>query len=65
MDDTHTFVGLVFVIIVLAITVIPFFRIFQRTGRSGWWALLMVIPLINLVVLWIIAFARWPAVDRP
>jgi uncharacterized membrane protein YhaH (DUF805 family) len=62
--DTNAFVSVVIFIIIIAITVIPFFRIFQRTGRSGWWALLILIPIANIAVIWFIAFARWPAVDR-
>jgi uncharacterized membrane protein YraQ (UPF0718 family) len=59
-----TFVGVVFCIVVAAIAVIPFFQIFRRTGHSGWWAFLILVPIVNIVVIWIIAFARWPAVDR-
>ena len=61
--DTDALVSFVIVIIFGAVLIYPFFRIFQRTGISGWWALLMLIPLLNIAVLWIFAFARWPALD--
>jgi uncharacterized membrane protein YhaH (DUF805 family) len=45
------------------ILVIPFVRILQRAGRSGWWVLLLLIPGIGWLVLpWVIAFMRW---ERP
>lgn len=43
------------------VIVVPFWKIFSRAGFSGWLSLLMLVPLINLVVLYVIAFANWPA----
>jgi hypothetical protein len=44
-----------------AITVVPTFFVVRRTGMSPWWGLLLIIPLVGFVILlWIIAFARWP-----
>ena len=59
--DTDTFLGFVIIAVLVAITLVPFVRIFQKAGRTGWWA---VIPIINIVVLWIFAFSQWPALDR-
>lgn len=52
--------GVGIVVIVAAILVPPFVLIFRRTGRSGWWGLLVLVPLANIVVLWAIALMRWP-----
>lgn len=38
----------------------PIARILRRLGLAGWWALLAIVPLVNLLALWIFAFARWP-----
>ena len=38
-----------------------FWRIARRAGYSGWWSLTMLIPLVNIVVIWLFAFAEWPA----
>ena len=43
-----------------AAVVVPVWRILERSGNSGWWSLFMVIPGVNLLLLWIIAFAPWP-----
>ena len=35
-------------------------RILHRTGFSGWWIILMFVPLVNVIMFWIFAFIRWP-----
>ena len=50
--------------IYLIVTGIPTARILARTGYSRWWTLLNFIPLVNIVALWVLAYRRWPAVDR-
>lgn len=52
-------------ILALIVCWLPFVFIFQKTGRSGWWALLMLIPMVGFVVLWFLALGRWPALERP
>ncbi|MCB1883256.1 MAG: hypothetical protein KDG89_04540 [Geminicoccaceae bacterium] len=32
----------------------------QRTGHSGWWVLFLFVPLINMIMLYILAFKAWP-----
>ena len=39
---------------------IPVVAIFKRIGISPWWALVAVIPLVNILVLNYIAFSKWP-----
>ncbi|NTZ87909.1 DUF805 domain-containing protein [Burkholderia metallica] len=50
-------------LVLVAIVVYPYVRIVRRTGHSGWWILTMCVPVLNFVMLWVFAFARWPAVD--
>ena len=35
-------------------------RIIRRAGYSGWWVLLAVVPLGNLIALAFFAFTEWP-----
>ena len=51
------------VVILLALLVIPYWKLWERTGHSGFWGLLMIIPFVNIVSLWVLAFKPWPAVD--
>jgi len=42
---------------------IPLWRIIGRTGRHPALSLIGFSPLTALVMLWWLAYARWPAVD--
>jgi uncharacterized membrane protein YhaH (DUF805 family) len=61
----HVSGGVVVALIVFYIVVIAFFgwiyvRIVRRTGYSGWWVLMALVPIGNLVVLCLFAFKEWP-----
>ena len=62
----NTFLGspLVMMVILMLIFLYPVARILKRTGHSGWWALLMFVPLVNFIALWVFAFTRWPALGN-
>jgi hypothetical protein len=51
-------------LVVLSIWVIPAVKIVQKAGYSGWWVALAIVPLINIVMLWVFAFADWPSLAR-
>jgi hypothetical protein len=48
-------------LLILVILVVPFWQIFKRAGFSPWLSLVMFIPVVNLVALYMLAFASWPA----
>jgi len=35
-----------------------------KAGFSGWLSLLMVIPVVNLITLYIFAFSAWPSLQE-
>ncbi len=45
----------------IALILPPFWKIFAKTGFSPWLSLLILVPVVNLVVLYGVAFSRWPA----
>lgn len=51
---------LLFVIAMVVVMMIPYFRIVQKAGFNGWLCLLMLVPLVNVVMLWMFAFTTWP-----
>ena len=53
--------GLIGFIVVAVLMVVPFWRILPRAGIASPWALVAMIPLGALVLLWILAFRRWPS----
>ena len=56
--------GILMMVVYAAVVVVPFFQLWKRTGHSGWISLLMLIPIVNLVMLYVLAFRRWPSVDQ-
>jgi len=48
-------------LVLLVLLIWPMCRICSRAGFSGALGLLIVVPLFNLVLLWVLAFAEWPA----
>jgi hypothetical protein len=50
----------IFVVMVAAV-LYPIGRILQRIGVSPFWSILALIPLVNLIALWFLAFADWRA----
>ena len=54
-------IELILILIMGSVIVIPFWRIFSKAGFSGALSLLMFIPLVNLVMIFVLAFAEWPA----
>jgi hypothetical protein len=57
-------VGPVPMLIIAVILIVPFWQLFSKAGYSGWWSLLMIIPVVNLIALYVLAFSSWPALSR-
>ncbi|WP_017462169.1 hypothetical protein [Dyella ginsengisoli] len=39
---------------------VPVWRIVRKAGYPGVFSLLMLVPIVNLVMLWRFAFSTWP-----
>lgn len=50
------------IILVMAVLLVLIFGIVvKKAGFSRWWSLLLVVPLVNLIMIWVFAFVEWPA----
>lgn len=49
------------VILSAALLLIPAWRIADRMGYPGWFGLGIMVPMLNIALLWIVAFAKWPS----
>ncbi len=38
-------------------------RVTKKAGYSGWWSLIMLVPLANVVAMWVFAFSDWPNLE--
>ena len=51
---------LLILVVVSAIVVLPYWKIFQKAGFPGALALTQIVPPLGLLVLFYVAFAEWP-----
>lgn len=53
------------ILIALAVVIIPCWFICKKAGFSPWLSLLNIIPLGNLILLYVLAFAEWKVAPVP
>jgi hypothetical protein len=46
--------------VTIGVVLYPIGRILNRIGLSPFWSILALIPLVNLIALWVLAFVDWP-----
>lgn len=51
-------------IVVSIIVLVPLQQIIHRAGYSRWWCLLWFVPGLNIVGFWLLAYIRWPSLDK-
>lgn len=56
--------GFLAALAVVALMVWMFVRIAAKAGFHPLWAITMVVPVVNIVMLYLFAFTRWPAVPE-
>lgn len=54
-----------FILIGLAIVIVPMWFICKKAGFSPWLSLLNIVPLGGLVLLYVLAFSEWKVVPAP
>ena len=57
--DNFPFCAVMFLIMAVLI-ILPFWFIFSKAGHSKWLSQLMVVPVVNIVMLYFLAFSTWP-----
>lgn len=36
------------------------YKILSKAGLDGWWTLALLVPVVNIIMIWIFAFCHWP-----
>jgi len=58
--------GMIFPVLAYLVVIgIPAAVVIGKAGYSRAWVILAFIPIINLIALWVFAFAKWPALHKP
>ena len=39
-------------------------RILAKAGFSGLWCLILLVPLVNIIMVWVFAFKSWPSLQK-
>ncbi|MGD0681178.1 MAG: hypothetical protein ABR990_03920 [Terracidiphilus sp.] len=55
----------IIILVCLLIIIIPFWFILKKAGFSPWLTLINIIPLGNLILIYVLAFAEWKVVPAP
>ena len=53
-------IEILLILFMTLIVVFPFWRIFSKAGFHGALSLLMLIPFVGIIMLFFLAFAKWP-----
>jgi hypothetical protein len=53
------FLVLLVVLAAIVVGILPYWFIFKKAGFSPWLCILMLVPLANLIVLYVVAFSPW------
>ena len=61
MDSIST--STIVLIIVVVLPVWFFALIARKAGYTPWWALLGLVPVLNVVALYLFAYKEWPALS--
>lgn len=39
-------------------------KILKKAGYSKWWAATILVPYVNIIMIWLFAFSKWPALQN-
>lgn len=57
--------GMLFMLLMALVIVVPMWRIVTKAGFHGAWSLLSLVPMLNVILLWVFAFSTWPKPREP
>ena len=60
ISTTAIVIGGLFAVAIWVVFLIAYVKIISRAGYSGWWVLVMFVPILNIVMLLVFAFKEWP-----
>jgi hypothetical protein len=60
-------VGIILIAVLVGLTIImiPFWFICKKAGFSPWLTLINIIPMGNLILIYVLAFSEWKVVPAP
>jgi len=67
MSILHVILPMIFmgVLIAAAIKIVPYWQIFKKAGFPPALSILMILPFINLIMLYVLGFSQWKVIPAP
>ena len=59
LDNLATPLHLLMLLLSILLVAVPFWKIFSKAGFPGPVSLLMLIPLVNIIMLYVLAYSPW------
>ena len=60
LNTTALVVGGIVAIAFWVVFLIAYIKIISGAGYSGWWVLIMFVPIVNIIMLLVFAYKEWP-----
>ena len=55
---------LLVILLTAFVALVPFYQIFKKAGYPGIFAVLLLIPMVNLIMLFFLGFSDWPVLKE-
>lgn len=59
-STTAVVIGGIVALAVWVIFLIGYLKIISKAGYSGWWVLIMFVPIVNVIMFLVFAYKEWP-----
>lgn len=64
MDDSDLIITIAVCVLVALFLFSIWWKIFKKAGYSGALGILMFVPILNFILLLILAFSKWPVIKQ-
>jgi len=59
-STTAVVIGAIVAVVIWVIFLVAYIKIISGAGYSGWWVLVMFVPILNIIMLLVFAYKEWP-----
>ena len=60
LNTTAVVIGGILALAIWIIFLIGYVKIISKAGYSGWWVLIMFVPIVNVIMFLVFAYKEWP-----
>lgn len=60
LNTTAVVIGGIVALAIWVIFLIGYIKIISKAGYSGWWVLIMFVPIVNIIMFLVFAYKEWP-----